>query len=271
MSETLKAIILGVVQGLSEFLPISSSGHLVLAEHILQFNQAGIAFEIFVHFGTLAAVVAIYYKDIWGMIRYLPAIPDLIKNRLVIRHEKDRYAALSLYIIVATIPAVLVGLLFKETIENSFNSPMLTLGALFLTGLIMWSSRYTQESSRYFNSKNALLIGCAQAFAIIPGISRSGSTIVTALWLGVRREDAARFSFLLSIPVILGATILQFKEFLAAPPPSSELFYILLATIAAAVSGYFAIIFLLDIIRKQKLEWFGVYCIAVSIIGFVLI
>ncbi|MCB0287623.1 MAG: undecaprenyl-diphosphate phosphatase, partial [Calditrichaeota bacterium] len=137
------------------------------------------------------------------------------------------------------------------------------------TGAVMWSSRYTQEDSKFFNLATAILIGCAQAFAIIPGISRSGSTIVMALWLGVKRETAARFSFLLSIPVILGATILQVKDFMEAPPPSDQMMNIAFATIAAAISGYFAIILLLDIIRKQKLEWFGVYCVTVALIGIV--
>lgn len=269
MSETVKSIILGIVQGLSEFLPISSSGHLVLFEAMLDHQQAGIAFEIFVHFGTLAAVFAVYYKDIFGMLRYLPGIPKFLMNGMRITNEEDRYCALTFYIIVATIPAVIVGLFFKDTIESLFDSTTLVLGALLFTGAVMWSSRYTQEDSKFFSLTTAILIGCAQAFAIIPGISRSGSTIVMALWLGVKRETAARFSFLLSIPVILGATILQVKDFMEAPPPSEQMMNIAFATIAAAISGYFAIILLLDIIRKQKLEWFGVYCVTVALIGII--
>lgn len=267
MSETLKAIILGIVQGLSEFLPISSSGHLVLAEEMLKFHPPGMAFEVFVHFGTLFAVVIVFWKDVWGMIRWLPGVPGFIMNGLRIREENDRYRAMSFYIVVATIPAAIVGLFFKDNIEHLFNSPQFVLGALLVTALIMWSSRYTIESSRFFNLPFAVLIGIAQAFAIIPGISRSGSTIVAALWLGVKRETAAKFSFLLSIPVILGASILEFKHLYEAPPPADQILNLVLATIAAAVSGYFAIILLLEIIRKQKLEWFGVYCAIVGVIG----
>ena len=113
----------------------------------------------------------------------------------------------------------------------------------------------------------ALLIGFAQAFAIIPGISRSGSTIVMALWLGVGRQTAARFSFLLSIPVILGASILKLKDLIETPPPADQLLQIGLGTLAAAISGYLAIVWMLNIIRRQKLEWFGVYCAVVAIFG----
>jgi undecaprenyl-diphosphatase len=159
------------------------------------------------------------------------------------------------------------GILFKEQITRLFESPILALIALFGTALIMWSSRYAKETPEQMNWFHALLVGFAQTFAVIPGISRSGSTIVTALWLGINRETAARFSFLLSIPVIMGASILKFNELIAAPPHPDDLLNLILGTIAAAISGYFAIIWLLDIIRKQKLEWFGLYCAIVSLLG----
>ncbi len=145
------------------------------------------------------------------------------------------------------------------------------LVALFFTGIIVWSSKYPKESQLFMNSFHAFLVGIAQAFAIIPGISRSGSTILAALWMGINRETAARFSFLLSVPVIFGASLIKFKDLLQTPLPSGQIIDLVAATIAAAISGYLAIIWLLDVVRKQKLEWFGVYCIVVSIAGLVII
>jgi len=264
----LKAIILGIVQGLSEFLPISSSGHLVIVEHILNFSEGGLAFEVFVHFGTLLAVVWVFRKDLLKMIKSIPDIFRLKKPDM----EQDRrdYALMDIYIIIGSIPAAVIGLLFEKYIEKIFESHVLALSMLFLTGLIVWSSRYTRENRESMNGTHALLIGFAQAFAIIPGISRSGSTIVTGLWLGIKRDYAARFSFILSVPVIFGATLFKLKDLLDTPPAQNEIVHLTIASLAAMISGYFAIIWLLDIIRKQKLEWFGIYCIIVSIVGLIL-
>jgi len=268
--DLIKSIILGIVQGLSEFLPISSSGHLVLFQEILNFRPQGITFEIFVHFGTLMAVFIAFREDIWKMIKTLPGMPKFFANGLKIYSEEDEFRTLSLYIIISTIPAGIIGLVFKDKIELFFESSFLVLVALFVTGLINWSSRYTKESLQTMNSFQAFIIGIAQAFAIIPGISRSGSTIITALWMGINREKAARFSFLLSIPVILGPSILQFNDLVKSPPQSAEIIYLISGTLAASISGYFAIIWLLEIVRRKKLEWFGIYCIVISIVGLVI-
>ncbi|HQV33905.1 MAG TPA: undecaprenyl-diphosphate phosphatase [Calditrichia bacterium] len=269
MPETLKAIILGIVQGLSEFLPISSSGHLVLFQKLLGFEPAGMAFEVFVHFGTLMAVLIVFRNDVWEMIKWLPGVPGFIARGMKIQSPEDQYRAMSLFIILGTIPAAVIGLAFEDEIEALFSSELLVLVALLMTGLIMWSSRYTEENPKngFMNIWHAIAIGFAQSFAIIPGISRSGSTIVTALWMGLKRDTAARFSFLLSVPVILGASILKFKELLETPPPSTEMVNLVLATLAAAISGYLAIIWMLDIIRRQRLEWFGLYCAVVALVG----
>ncbi len=271
MSDLVKAIILGVVQGLTEFLPISSSGHLVLFEQVLNYKEGGLAFEVFVHFGTLIAVLIVFRKDILNMIRCLPAVPAFLKNGMKIQSEEDKFKALTLFIIIGSIPAAFLGLLFEDTIEQLFDSHVLVLVALMVTGIIMWSSRYTEEKLSFMNWRHSVWIGLAQAFAIIPGISRSGSTIVGGMWLGINRELTARFSFLLSVPVILGASILKLKDLLIAPPPAEQITNITSATIASAIAGYLAIIWLLNIIRKQKLEWFGVYCALVSIIGLIIV
>jgi undecaprenyl-diphosphatase len=263
--DLLKAIFLGVLQGLSEFLPISSSGHLVIAEHLLNFQEGGLAFEVFVHFGTLLSVLVVFRKDIFKMIIAFPSILRLHTGRL--SDDIREYAKLDIYIIIGSIPAGIVGVLFKDQIEKLFESHYLALAMLFVTGVIMWSARYTRENRDKMNLFHASLIGVSQAFAIIPGISRSGSTIVTGLWLGIRRDLVAKFSFILSTPAILGATLIKFNDLWETPLPTSQLKSVIVASIAAAISGYIAIIWLLDVIRKQKLEWFGVYCISLSIIG----
>lgn len=263
-----KSILLGILQGLSEFLPISSSGHLVIAEYLLDFNIGGLAFEVFVHMGTLVAVLLVFRKDIFRLIIAIPDIFRLPSGKL--SKERREYALLAVYLVIGSIPAALIGILLKDSIERIFESHLLALVMLFFTGLIVWSSRYTRDSGRNLIGYHALLIGVSQAFAILPGISRSGSTIVTGLWLGLPRHQAARFSFLLSAPVIFGAGVLKLKDVVQQPLPANELFYIICATIAATISGYFAIIWLLNLIKKQKLEWFGLYCIAVSILGLIL-
>lgn len=262
-----KSILLGILQGLSEFLPVSSSGHLVIAEYLLDFNIGGLAFEVFVHLGTLVAVLLVFRKDISRLILAVPDIFRLPSGKL--SKERREFALLAVYIAIGSLPAALIGLLLKDTIERSFESHLLALVMLFFTGIIVWSSRYTREKGRELSGYRALLIGIAQAFAILPGVSRSGSTIVTGLWLGLPRHQTARFSFLLSVPVIFGAGVLKMKDVVQQPLPETEIFYIICATIAAAISGYFAIIWLLNVIKKQKLEWFGVYCITVSIIGLI--
>lgn len=263
--DLIKAIVLGVIQGFTEFFPISSSGHLVIAEHLMSFNRGGLAFEVFVHFGSLLAVVWIFRKEIFQMITATPAIFKLASPELA--DEKKSYALLDLYIIIASIPAALIGIAFEDQIAMIFEDHAFAFGMLFITGLIVWSSRYAPEKGRAIRAGSSFLIGCAQAVAILPGISRSGSTIVTALWLGITREQAAKFSFLMSVPVIFGATVLKTHDIFVNPLPQSDLGYLFLATLAAMISGYFAIRWLLAIIRRKKMEWFGIYCMVVSLAG----
>jgi undecaprenyl-diphosphatase len=265
--DLIKAVVLGILQGFTEFFPISSSGHLVIAEHLLSFNRGGLAFEVFVHFGTLLAVVWIFRKEISQMIAAIPVVFKLSSPEP--DPEKKSYALLDLYIVIASIPAALIGIAFEDQIALIFEDHAFAFGMLFITGLIVWSSRYAPEKGRAISASSSFLIGCAQAIAILPGISRSGSTIVTALWLGIPREQAAKFSFLLSVPVIFGATVLKARDIFVNPLPQSDLGYLMLASLAAMISGYFAIRWLLEIIRRKKMEWFGFYCMVVSLAGLI--
>ncbi|MEN8198724.1 MAG: undecaprenyl-diphosphate phosphatase [Thermodesulfobacteriota bacterium] len=262
--EILKAIILGVVQGLTEFLPISSSGHLVLVSKWLNFHEQGLAFDVFVHFGTLFSVCIVFRHEILAMLKAPLAV---FQGRA--DEELTKYWRWDIYVVVATLPAVVVGLLLKDSIEGIFSNILLVYCMLLVTGIIMTITPHLKERAVNINCPRAFLIGCAQAMAILPGISRSGSTIFTGMLLGVNREVVARFSFIMSIPAILGAVILQSRDLIANPPAPESLLTIGAGTVAAAISGYFAIILLLNVIRKNKLQYFGYYCLALASAGLI--
>jgi len=193
-----EAIGLGVLQGLTEFLPVSSSGHLALAEHFLGVRSPGIAFEVFAHFGTALAVIVFFRR------RVASIVVALVRALVGASHEPAE-ARLGVRLAVGTVPAVVVGYLSNDQIKSAFANPTLVSGLLVLTGCVLWLTRRLSPGARPVESlRDALVIGMAQAVAILPGISRSGSTISAGLALGVQREQAAEFAFLLSIPVILG-------------------------------------------------------------------
>ena len=260
--ELLKAIVLGVVQGATEFLPVSSSGHLVLGAHILGFNEQGIVFDVMLHLGTLVSVVIVFWKELWAMAS--APLRWCFGNR---GEENTQFLLWDVYVVIATMPAAVIGVAFKETFEMMFSSILVVCLMLVLTGVLMILTRYLPERSGRVTWLRALLIGCAQACAIIPGISRSGSTIFTGMLLGVDRETVARFSFIMSIPVIGGAALLNLREIFEQPPEAGALINLSAGTLAAAVTGYFAIILLMDVIRKNRLPWFGYYCLAAAFTG----
>lgn len=262
--EIIKAIVLGMVQGLSEFLPISSSGHLVLVEEILNFRQEGITFEIIVHFGTLLAIFVVFRDDLLKMLK-APFQKWIYKMNDPEITESLNWVY---FVLIGSIPAALVGNFLKDRIESFFADPVAVLVFLSITGLIMFSSRFIKKTPNELNINRGFLIGVAQAFAILPGISRSGSTIVTGLALGVNREKVARFSFILSIPAIVGASLLQVTEMAQSNITGDEILQLLAGALSAFASGYFAIIWLLDLVKKGKLEWFAYYCWFIAAIGF---
>ncbi len=261
-----EAIVLGIVQGLTEFLPISSSGHLVLFQNLLGYTEPMIAFDIAVHWGTLLAVFIFFGKDIWGMIvqtfTFLIRLPKQPAKDLFIEFP---YALVSMFVIVATIPTVIIGLVFEEAFEYFFSSLTAVSVAWFIMGIILILSRKFQEGGRslsHMNQQDSFLIGLVQGLAIIPGISRSGSTILCAMLLGIDKREAARFSFLLSIPAIIGAGILKLKDGVALMESSS--WALAVAFLTASLVGYISIAFLMEFINRGKLYVFGFYCLAVS-------
>lgn len=251
----LEAIILGLIQGLTEFLPVSSSGHLVLFQNLFGIKEATQAFSILLHVATLIAVFIYYWKDIWALIC----------------RPFQRTTAL---LIAGTIPTVVIALLFNDTFDAIFGAGKFIGFNFIFTGLILLYADQRREGRKKIKNMSifdALVVGTMQGVAILPAVSRSGMTISTCLARGVNRENAARFSFLLSIPAILGGMVLTIKDMVTGEVALAETVGILpmvVGFIAAAVSGYFAIRFMVDIIKRGKLKWFSVY---VFLLGFVLV
>lgn len=260
--ELIKAVILGVLQGATEFLPVSSSGHLVLGSHLLDFSGQGIVFDVMLHLGTLLSVLVFFRKELSQMV----AAPFrwLAGNR---EDSNRTYLLWDVYVVIATIPAVIVGFSFKDRIELLFTSEYVVCLMLIVTGVMMIASRHLVDRDHQVNGPRSFLIGCGQAFAIIPGISRSGTTIFVGMLLGINRETVARFSFIMSIPAILGAAVLNLGEVVTHPPSADEMRILLSGTLASAITGYLAIMLLLDIIKRNRLQWFGYYCLAVASAG----
>jgi undecaprenyl-diphosphatase len=247
-----QGLLLGLVQGLTEFLPISSSGHLVVAERLVGFQSQGVFFEVIVHVATLLSV----------LIAYRRRIAELIQGLL--RGSRGAFGYVGL-LIVATIPAGVAGVLLRDYFEASFHSPA-RLGWMFLlTAVVLWSTRFTVDRAKQstITIGRALLIGLAQAFAIIPAISRSGSTIAAALWSGVAPAVAAEFSFLMAIVVIAGSGLLEARHI----PPGVSLASagVIWAFLAAMVSGVAAIKLLVALLRSSRFHLFAPYCAAVGV------
>ncbi len=254
----LESILLGLIQGLTEFLPVSSSAHLTLIPQLLHWKAPllhSLAFDVALHFGTLVAVVLYFRKDLALM------ISRALRGLMAKRPFEDEHARLGWWIVLGTIPAVIAALLFQDSIETVFRHPprvaVMLIGFGLIMGLTEWVAKQKQ-TVRDMSWLQALVIGVAQALALMPGVSRSGATISAGLALDFKRGEAARFAFLLSIPAILGATVFAFKDMVAAAVDTSWL-ALVLGTVAAAVSGYACIAFLLAFLQKRSLWVFVFY------------
>ncbi|MCD6595009.1 undecaprenyl-diphosphate phosphatase [bacterium] len=252
-------IILAIIQGIAEFLPISSSGHLVLGKALLNFNEPGATMEVFLHFGTLLSILVFYRKRIYDLLK------TIFKGRFKTPDGKEFWL-----IIWASIPAGIIGFIGNDFFESLFSSTKLVSITLMITGLFLISTYWAKnKGERKFNLLNAIIIGIAQAFAIIPGISRSGATITVALWMNIDSKRAAEFSFLLAIPALFGAMLLKtmelFKSHISIEPA------LFIGVIISAVVGYFSLTMLIPILRKGKFWIFGIYCLALGIVGTMII
>ena len=268
--DIIQGIIIGIVQGLTEFLPVSSSAHLVFIQKLLGV-ESSLAFDTFLHLGTLIAVLWFFRWDIYNMLKsWWYSIQDILHGRFREGFYEDPYKRLAWYVILATIPVGIVGVLFEDSVDVLFSGAIYVPAFfLFVTGTILYLSQRMTSGDINFNNitkKEALFMGLGQACAILPGLSRSGTTIAAGLTIGLNKEFAAKFSFILSIPAILGAFILQAKDIGSAM--DANFLPIFLGFIAAIVAGYLAIKWMLDLIQNKSLDIFSYYCWLMGIIVF---
>jgi undecaprenyl-diphosphatase len=266
----LNTILLAILQGFTEFLPVSSSGHLVLAQELLNLHDPEmVVFDVFVHFGTLISVVFVFWKDILEILQAF--IRAFGTKKWKEEYKNTEYFRLGIAILIGTIPAGIIGVLYRHQIEATFTDPKLVAMNLVITGLVLFLTRLAKPvEGKTVGIFTAFIVGIAQAVAILPGISRSGSTMSTALYLKISPVQAARFSFLLSIPVIAGAALLEgYKLFKHGN--TLGLAPLIVGTAVSAVAGYFAIKVLLKIMEKGKFSWFSFYCLTVGILGILFI
>lgn len=273
-----KVLVLGTIQGLTEFLPVSSSGHLVLAEHLLDFKEAGLAGVVILHLGTLVALIVFFARRIWKIIR------DLFRTK----DESIASLRLILYIVIGSIPAAIVGLLAQKPLEMLFDQPVYVSFFLIGTGVLLLLTRWSKERERRFGVSDAFIIGIAQAAAILPGLSRSGLTIATALLLGIATVEAFEFSFLLSIPAVLAANLLELfglikglKVISKLYPQASTLelfqiagipspFSLIIGVVASMGVGFLALWLLRRLVLGKRFWLFSLYCFAIGTASLVL-
>ena len=255
----LKAIILGIVQGIGEFLPISSSAHLILVPYLFGWESSGMAFDIALHFGTLLAVLVVFFREWWSL--FMGAVKRVTKGKESFDNR------MFWYLVIATIPGALIGFLLDDIVENVFRTKIwLIATALAVMGILIylgdrWADKHykIETDFKHISLKQALIIGLSQALAVIPGFSRSGTTILTARLMGLSKSAATKFTFLLSVPIIAGATILK------VPDLEISLETIIGVVVSFGV-GLFSIKFLLSYIKKHDFSVFAVYRVAFAII-----
>lgn len=247
-----ESLILGIIQGLTEFLPISSSGHLVLGQELLGVSVPGNAFEVVVHLGTLCSVLIVFWSDV---LQLLKTLKD---------YKTQKYI---LALAIGTLPAIVIGLLFKDIIGEAFENIKVVATTLLITGGILLSTKFIIKKKNDATIGKGLLVGIAQAMAIIPGISRSGITISAGMFLGISPEKAAKFSFLLAIPAIAGAGLLTGLDVFETGTISLSVGVLATGFISSLIVGWLSLKWLIGLIKTGKFHWFGVYCILIGLVS----
>lgn len=255
----IKSIILGIIQGVGEFLPISSSAHLILVPYLFGWESSSFAFDVALHFGTLLAVLVIFFRDWWDL--FLGAVDKITKGKSSFNNK------MFWYLVVATIPGALLGFLLNDVVENIFRQKIWLIAlALGIMGILIYlgdrwaDSHYKLETDfKHITLKQAIIIGLSQSLAIIPGFSRSGTTILTARLMGLSKGAATKFTFLLSVPIIFGATILEVGNLAVS-------FEVIVGIVVAFVVGVFSIKFLLNYIKKHDFSVFAIYRVVFALI-----
>lgn len=254
----LDALLLGIIQGLTEFLPVSSSGHLELGKAILgdtSVPEESLLFTVVVHFATALSTIVVFRKDIWEILRGLLSFKW---------NEETQFSA---KIVLSMIPAVVVGLFFEEQLEALFGGNILLVGCmLIVTAALLWMADKAKDTEKKVSFSNAFVIGVSQAVAMIPGISRSGATISTSVLLGNDKSKAARFSFLMVIPLIFGKIA---KDILGGDlsTESGNVSALIIGFLAAFIAGLIACTWMIKLVKKSKLSWFAIYCLIVGLIA----
>lgn len=263
---------MGIIQGLTEFLPVSSSGHLVIFQNLFGLKEPELFFDISVHVGTLAATVIFFRKEIWAIIISLAHFTSLALKKKCSFHNvyEDEDAKLAILIVVGSIPTAIIGVLFHKIADTLFSSVIVVGFMLIITGLLLWGTRFIKKDRKSINTfsiRDALIIGLVQGVAIIPGISRSGSTIAAGLFLGLNRETAARYSFLLSIPAILGASALSLNNLSANNILPLKITFF--GAFTSCAVGYWALKLLVKIVKHGRIQIFAPYCWVIGVLALI--
>jgi undecaprenyl-diphosphatase len=254
----LQSIFLGIIQGITEFFPISSSGHLILLEHFMKLPVHALrSFDIAVHFGSLLAIFIYFRKDFVALIKStINIVSGKIKKTELIKNEV-------IWLIIASVPAVIVGVLLNPIFDEYFRSDYLVSIFMIITGIYFLISEKFKTTEKKLTWKNTLLIGISQAFAILPGVSRSGSTIATGIFCGIKREDAARFSFILGSIAVTGATLLTTKDILETGL-TIDLLTLMIGILSSGIASLLSIHYLMKLLKTKTLFWFAIYLFAVG-------
>ena len=283
----IESILLGILQGVTEFLPVSSSGHLALAQNIFHIEtNDSMLFDIMLHLGTLVAVFIVYHRDIWNMIKEAVFMAgDIFRNlytfilnrihKTSLKYRKivhNSYRKFVVLILVSTVPTGIIGVLGKDLISDASQTLLIPGICLLITGVLLLMADLAKEGRKKpkdVTYRSGLLIGAAQGLATLPGLSRSGTTITACILCGLDRKFAVKYSFILSIPAILGAAVLEVKDVIAEPIEMGQIGIYAVGTVFAAVVGYVCIKTMLVIVRNKKFKYFAYYCFTVGIIAIV--
>lgn len=280
----LEAILMGIIQGVTEFLPVSSSGHLALFKILFRVEDVGLLFDVILHLGTLIAIFAVYYKDIWKMIvAGFSIIGDVCRNIGIffknITHKTkggyhhvicNGYRKFAMLVIVSTIPTGVIGVLASDLIEQASKLLIVPGICLIMTAILLLLADHCkggEKMPKQVTYSNAFIIGIAQGVATLPGLSRSGTTITACLLSGFNRKFAVKYSFIMSIPAVLGSLVFELSDLTAVSFTSTEIMYYLVGMVVAAVVGYICIKTMLYVVRQKKFTGFAVYCLIVGAIS----
>lgn len=265
--EYIESLLIGLLQGITEFLPISSSGHIVIAQALLGIDlDQGITMNIITHFGTLFSIIIYFRKDLTEL---LLSVFDMMKAPISSfqNWHNDEKLRFNVYVLVSMIPAGVAGFTVRGPLDGLFANPLGVSIMFLFTGFLLFATKFFGMGEKKLTLKNTFLVGCAQALALIPGVSRSGTTIAAAVFLNINRDDIARFTFIMMLPVVAGATLVEVLG-LSSDATSVEMIpHLVIGFFAALISGYYALKYLIILFKSKGIHYFAYYCWAIGIIG----